>query len=543
MSMRERDGGDTGSRVSLGALLLIAAIGLGGAALGAAASPRFAAMAAAPLAMMAFMAAIGWRNEIATGILIIAHVAFAGFLGWSAGAPSAAYTVWALVPLVSGIASRGAWNPAAVLGAVPFAIIPFVPLMETSGAALATAPFSALAFCAYSVLSAITAVWRRGERDTSEDIRLARLDFLEACMEQVIIRLDTRGIVRDVAGRPDRLFGLTRSEMIGRPITDHVNEADVDTLAAIVSGAAYDDIQESCECAPRADPDRRLRLVARLMPRNSPEDPFEVVLTAGDAQYPADYERRLDDAIERAERAEAQRDDFVQEVSHDVRSPLNAVIGFAELMRRNTFGPLGNKQYETHIAMIHESGQDVLDLVNDAERASGIRSGTRMLVIESVDLTELLTQVVDRLRARASRKGVRLQLDVPDTPLQAQIDRDATRQVLRMAARAALRDSRPNGRVRLSARREENQILLRIEDDGAGYAEHEIRLALSGGQAAGAPRLGAEFGECRTIASRLNASLSLESAPGRGTTLGVSLPAVPQNSAQAASVAQMPRKA
>ena len=80
-------------------------------------------------------------------------------------------------------------------------------------------------------------------------------------------------------------------------------------------------------------------------------------------------------AREEAERASAAKSDFLARVSHEIRTPLNEIIGFAEVMMEERFGPVGNERYKEYLKDVHTCGTHVLSLVNDLLDLSKIEAG------------------------------------------------------------------------------------------------------------------------------------------------------------------------
>src|ERR687890_349933 len=98
-----------------------------------------------------------------------------------------------------------------------------------------------------------------------------------------------------------------------------------------------------------------------------------------------------------AEEANAGRSDFLAKVSHEVRTPLNAIIGFAEVMLEERFGRLGNERYRDYLKDIHESGRRVLALIGDLLNLAEIEAGRTELSFTGVSLNEVVGASVNAL--------------------------------------------------------------------------------------------------------------------------------------------------
>ena len=101
--------------------------------------------------------------------------------------------------------------------------------------------------------------------------------------------------------------------------------------------------------------------------------------------------------------AASRRLDFLAKVSHEVRTPLNSVLGFTELMLQERFGPIGNARYKGYVEDIHQSGLYALSLLNDLLDISKIEAGKFELDFTAVEVPELVEDCVNSLQPLAKR--------------------------------------------------------------------------------------------------------------------------------------------
>ncbi len=184
-------------------------------------------------------------------------------------------------------------------------------------------------------------------------------------------------------------------------------------------------------------------------------------------------------AKEQAESANAAKSHFLASMSHELRTPLNAVIGFSEVMREQTFGPLGNRRYQEYVGDIHGSANHLLSLINDLLDLSKIEANKYQLQDEELDLAELLDSAVRLVTPLAERKGLTVRLELPDSLPAVRADERALRQILLNLLSNACKFTDTGGEVRLAAEREaDGRIALKVEDTGIGMSRAEIRQAL-----------------------------------------------------------------
>jgi two-component system cell cycle sensor histidine kinase PleC len=173
------------------------------------------------------------------------------------------------------------------------------------------------------------------------------------------------------------------------------------------------------------------------------------------------------------------RSEFLACMSRELRSPLGALLGVAELMRSEAFGPLGSARYRDYVQDIIDSGRHIQTLIDDILDLSRIESGTMGLQDEATDLVEMV-EIASRLAApQAVQAGVQLETDVaPDLPLLL-ADARAVRQMLVHLLANAIGSTPPDGRVVLTAcMLPDGGIGIMIADTGTGMAEADVHRVL-----------------------------------------------------------------
>ena len=171
----------------------------------------------------------------------------------------------------------------------------------------------------------------------------------------------------------------------------------------------------------------------------------------------ADLAEKYAEEKTRAEEANQAKSKFLANMSHELRTPLNAIIGFSEIMESGMFGPLGTDRYREYCCDIHQSGQYLLDVINDILDMSKIEAGRIRLDPEQVELEPFLNdamRVVSGARRRQatharpprSRRGIRHHGRSP--PAQA----DRAQPALERGEVHARRRPRHRSRARLRSR-------------------------------------------------------------------------------------------
>lgn len=152
----------------------------------------------------------------------------------------------------------------------------------------------------------------------------------------------------------------------------------------------------------------------------------------------------------RAETANRSKSEFLANMSHELRTPLNAIIGFSEMMNGEFFGPLGNAKYKEYSQDIHDSGQHLLDVINDILDMSKIEAGRLTLEPVNLELESLAEESLRLISGRAEVAGVRINNQIKDFPLLL-ADKRAVKQVLINLLSNAVKFTPAGGDITLKA--------------------------------------------------------------------------------------------
>jgi len=180
---------------------------------------------------------------------------------------------------------------------------------------------------------------------------------------------------------------------------------------------------------------------------------------------------RARDEAESASRAKMQ---FLANMSHELRTPLNAIIGFSEILNRELFGTLGEARYRDYARLIHESGEHLLNVVNDILDMSKIEARKFKIVKEPFEVAPLVKSCCDIMRHTAEQRSVSLIMDVAPGIPELPADKRACKQMLLNVISNAIKFTDPGGWVRVSARKVGDHVEFSVVDNGIGIAEADL---------------------------------------------------------------------
>jgi signal transduction histidine kinase len=255
-----------------------------------------------------------------------------------------------------------------------------------------------------------------------------------------------------------------------------------------------------------------------------------LLLTFADITEAKQVEAHLRRAKDEAEMASRSKTEFLANMSHELRTPLNAVIGFSDILIGQIFGPLGDSRYRDYARDIRDSGQHLLNLINDVLDVSKVEFGKVELLEETVDVMGVVESCIRLMRERAETAGIRLHQELPRSLPQMQADSRRLKQILLNLLSNAVKFTPPGGRVTIRASEGADGLRLVVEDSGIGIAPGDLEKALRPfGQidsrlARKYQGTGLGLPLARSMTELHGGKLVLESKPGRGTTATVWLP-------------------
>ena len=237
--------------------------------------------------------------------------------------------------------------------------------------------------------------------------------------------------------------------------------------------------------------------------------------------------RDLTRAKEEAEKANRSKSEFLATMSHEFRTPLNAILGFSEVMRVQFFGPMGSENYIEYANDIHESGQHLLVLINDVLDISAIEAGKRSLAKGDIDLDEVLNDCVRNIMPLADSGGVDLSCEIPDNLPSLYADRRSVIQIALNLLSNAIKFTGRNGKIVVSAMAAENYIAIKVTDTGVGISADRLpHVAEPFSQGHANPHVtqngtGLGLSIVKSLVEAHDGELKIESVVGEGTAVTV----------------------
>jgi PAS domain S-box-containing protein len=190
-------------------------------------------------------------------------------------------------------------------------------------------------------------------------------------------------------------------------------------------------------------------------------------------------EAELSQARRLADRSANAKADVLARISHEVRTPLNAIIGFAEVMIDERFGALGNERYVEYMKDIRASGERVIAIINDLNDLSRIETGNLDLAFANQNLNDLVEQCVAVMQPQANRERIIIRTSLAHTLPPVVADARALRQIALNLIGNSIHLANAGGQVIVStALSDFGDVVLRVRDTGHGMNDNEVAAAM-----------------------------------------------------------------
>ncbi|MEZ5789090.1 MAG: ATP-binding protein, partial [Xanthobacteraceae bacterium] len=255
------------------------------------------------------------------------------------------------------------------------------------------------------------------------------------------------------------------------------------------------------------------------------------------ARQLAELAEKYSEEKTRAEDANNAKSKFLANMSHELRTPLNAIIGFSEIMEARLFGPLGVDRYNEYCRDIRESGQYLLDVINDILDMSRIEAGRMRLDFETVEVDRILSEAIRVVSQRAQKKSLTINSRI-DPRLTLHADRRALKQIALNLLSNAVKFTPDGGEVRVHARRTSRNVVIAIADTGIGIPRPAlIKLCRPFEQVEDhftKSHQGSGLGLAisKSLIELHRGTIRIRSTPNKGTVVVLRLPAEEQREAQ-----------
>ena len=292
--------------------------------------------------------------------------------------------------------------------------------------------------------------------------------------------LNEQGMILEANLTAATLLGVARSDLVHKSLRQFIVREDQDVYYRYLQGRMVKDSNNTCDLrvAHRDGSLVWVNLVTTGAKGSAGEPVLRIVL------HDVTERKGLDQALQKknielelaralADKANLAKSDFLSSMSHELRSPLNAILGFAQLMESSTPAPTPVQQ--GRIEQILRAGWYLLDLINEVLDLALIESGSLTMSLEPIALPEVLAECQAMIEPEATKNGIQLSFPHFDGPCLVSAERTRLKQVLINLLSNAIKYNKAGGSVQVSCCAISPQrICIKVQDSGEGLPPQKI---------------------------------------------------------------------
>lgn len=483
-----------------------------------------------PLLVAVLVAATGKAGIAEACLLLFGTTALGAIVAAAGGAASPAALVLAALAFETWWTRRSpvaaAIGVAAALMALALQVLP-VPGLEAVPASPAAAhwlvPIAYLAL----VIPRLAALL-----DEQPETNGQRAHSLEDIIEGVVIRLDLAGEVTDASAQARRILGLAPELLLSSGLFDRLHVSDrvayLCALADLKQASGFRRVGARIRVPGAAgDTASDFRpFVVEMMRPATEERTITILLRESDAAA----QPQSGIAGEAADMKEIAGSRMLAAVSHELRTPLNSIIGFSDMLLHGMLGAFADPRQKEYVGLVRESGYHLLSLVNSILDVSKLESGTYATEPEPFRFGEAVDMCRSMLAQQAAARKIEMTADIPVEIGEVDADKRAVKQMLINLVSNAIKFTPEGGAVHIGAKRIGSRLHFWVCDTGIGIPADDLA------------RIGEPYVQVRNDYTRQyegtglglslvkglvalhHGTMSIESEPGHGTKVTISLP-------------------
>jgi signal transduction histidine kinase len=223
---------------------------------------------------------------------------------------------------------------------------------------------------------------------------------------------------------------------------------------------------------------------------------------------------------------------FLANLSQDFRAPLNSILGFAQLLEEEPFGPIGNERYKAYVRSIRESAAMLGERITTCLDPDKVEFGAEPMQMKPWPIKELVESAVAIVEPVARTTGIKIEIDVASDLPDMHADERAIKRILVNLVTNAIKFNRPNGIIRITAKLAEgNALTLIVKDNGIGILKDDLDPRGTHPRSSAAHvgprpqyRVGIGLYAVRTLLEMHGATFVICSVPSKGTTVTMTFP-------------------
>ncbi len=366
---------------------------------------------------------------------------------------------------------------------------------------------------------------------TSEQILEQASDLSGSAM----LVVDTGCEISFATRKSASIFAVPPALLLGKGLFDRIHVTDrvqyMSTLADVRADSAPRSVDLRVR-VPSVDGGERQSSYQSLQFLFSPDDAADGTLRLLVRNDPetAELKSELAEARDRADSTDIAKGRFLASVSHELRTPLNAIIGFADMLKNEMFGPFPDPRQKEYVELIGQSGSHLLSVVNAILDVSKIESGNYLIEPEPFVFNDAIEMCHSMMVLQAKAKNISITRDIDKSVGEICADRRAVQQILINLVSNAIKFTPESGRVHINADVKEDRLRFHINDNGIGISAEDLQrigqpfMQVQNDYTRQFEGTGLGLSLVKGLVSLHQGEMLVDSAPGCGTTVSISLP-------------------
>lgn len=358
---------------------------------------------------------------------------------------------------------------------------------------------------------------------------------LEDTINAVVVRVARHGEVLDASTKTRTILKLPPELLCGNGLFDRIHLSDrvayLSALADMRDGALSRCLELRIRLPQNGNgvtADNYRPFSLEMLRGEGETETFTLLLRENDEI--AGLRADLAMANEAAASAEVAKGRFLAVVSHELRTPLNAIIGFSDMLLHEMFGGFKDPRQKEYVGLVRDSGQHLLAVVTSILDVSRIESGAYATEPEPFRFSEAVDMCQSIMRLQAQAKNIELRASIAPDVGEINADRRAVQQMLINLLSNAIKFTPDGGDVVIGAKRIGSRLHFWVGDTGIGIAEEDFAnlgkpfTQIQNDYTRKFEGTGLGLSLVKGLVALHDGTMSIESMPGEGTTVTISLP-------------------
>jgi len=287
-----------------------------------------------------------------------------------------------------------------------------------------------------------------------------------------ILILNFEGEVITANAAVGKMFGLDLKNVAGKSITKYlapesVPKAIADQINVLNDKGGYLSVYRAISAS--GEPFWIEGLGTKIIYQNQPAN----IVVIRDITARKEAEDALICAKTAAEAANRTKSEFLTNMSHELKTPLNSIIGFSDLLKEGIAGPLNEKQ-SRYAQFISTSGKNLLNIINDILELSKAEAGEADLNLEEFSVDDSINKVISNSLPQIQKKNIKFNYNSENRDLWISADENKFRKIISSLLSNAVKFTPAEGSIEISSRQEGNLAIITVKDTGIGIPEDDL---------------------------------------------------------------------